>query len=699
MLTSVIILTYNKLDYTKACIESIRKHTESDTYEIIIIDNNSTDGTKEWLKSQSDIRVIFNSENVGFPKGCNQGIAVAIGDNILLLNNDVIVTHKWLENMLNCLYSDESVGAVGTVTNSAAYYTAIPVSYTNINEMHNFARQYNISDQTKWEERLKLIGYCMLIKKEVIDQIGLLDEIFTPGNFEDDDYSLRIRKQGFKLILCKDTFIHHYGSVSWRENIDGYTELLSSNEKKFMDKWGTNSSSYIIHNDLVDLIDMDKDSKLQILHIGCAAGGTLLKIKNKFKNSVLYGVEDNIHEFIEASKVSEKVYSSIIEALMDLENKKFDVLLITDWNYFSNLEIGINKLKKFLKPDGLLLASVLNATHYSFINSMILGRNPFLRNRHLSINDINKLFRGFKTSVKNVITSVLDEDEKQLDLYCSLSSSDMRSQYKTIKYIIFAQKYDEQLEKSILNIKNGIDIEDNLSILNSYSEEEVTNFIITHENEYSIQLLHKIAIMNFGQNYHDYVLPYLHKAYEIDPKNLDTIYNLGLILYSYNEKGLAKKYLKLLPNEQRDNEVKDILREIKKEEMKRNTELVYILRRIEHDINPEETKRKIVRFISNDYYQENEILETIQNQTINKEKVLNAIAIYAFESNLHDAIFPYLNRAYEINSKNNDTLFNLGFILAEYGHVETAISYIEKMDVIDQDAFDLLERIKGDRYG
>ena len=98
--TSIIILTYNNLNYTKECLDSIKKYTKEGTYEIIIVDNNSTDGTVEYLKSQPDLKVIYNKENMGFPKGCNQGISLASNSNdILLLNNDTIVTNNWLDNL------------------------------------------------------------------------------------------------------------------------------------------------------------------------------------------------------------------------------------------------------------------------------------------------------------------------------------------------------------------------------------------------------------------------------------------------------------------------------------------------------------------------------------------------------------------------------------------------------------------------
>ena len=77
--TSIVILSYNTLELTKTCIESIRAYTRDVPYEIIIVDNGSTDGSVKWLKRQKDLRCIFNEQNEGFPKGCNQGLAIACG--------------------------------------------------------------------------------------------------------------------------------------------------------------------------------------------------------------------------------------------------------------------------------------------------------------------------------------------------------------------------------------------------------------------------------------------------------------------------------------------------------------------------------------------------------------------------------------------------------------------------------------------
>ncbi len=145
--TSIIILTYNNLIYNNICIDSIRKYTQKDTYEIIVVDNNSTDGTREWLKEQKDIKVILNDENVGFPKGCNIGIDASLAENdILLLNNDTVVTPRWLDNLKTCVYSDDKIGAAASITNNCSNYQSINVPYIDIKDMIPFADDNNVSN-------------------------------------------------------------------------------------------------------------------------------------------------------------------------------------------------------------------------------------------------------------------------------------------------------------------------------------------------------------------------------------------------------------------------------------------------------------------------------------------------------------------------------------------------------------------------
>ena len=251
--TSIIILSYNTLIMLQMCIESIRGFTAPGTYELIVVDNASHDGSVEWLKEQSDIKCIFNKENKGFPIGCNQGMEIAAGSEILLLNSDVIVTPRWLEQLKCALYSSEKIGAVSCLTNKCSNFQQISVPYNtkniDIDGLMEFSEQFNHSDSSKWLPYYTLVGFCMLFRTSLYKKIGGLDEIFTPGNFEDDDYSIRIRMAGYQLLLCQDTFIHHFGSSSFvnpaseaeRINkINRYNALLEKNRNIFINKWNVN---------------------------------------------------------------------------------------------------------------------------------------------------------------------------------------------------------------------------------------------------------------------------------------------------------------------------------------------------------------------------------------------------------------------------------------------------------------------------
>lgn len=114
---SIVILSYNAKDMLKECIESIRRNNPSCSYELVIVDNASTDGIVDWLREQKDIVLQCNEENVGFPKGCNQGIELAEKENdIMLLNNDTIVTENalfWLRMAL----CEPEIGAAGSISN------------------------------------------------------------------------------------------------------------------------------------------------------------------------------------------------------------------------------------------------------------------------------------------------------------------------------------------------------------------------------------------------------------------------------------------------------------------------------------------------------------------------------------------------------------------------------------------------------
>lgn len=364
-LTSIVILSYNTLDYLKLCIESIRLFTQKGTYEIIVIENGSRDGSSEWLRKQLDIKCIFNKENKGFPKGCNQGMTIARGSEILLLNSDVIVTPRWLEQMKRALYSDNNVGAVSCVTNNCSNLQKIEVNYNNIDELIYFADKYNHSDQNKWLSYYVLVGFCFLMRKSVYEEIGEMDEEFTPGNYEDDDYSFRIRLAGYKLFVCHDTYIHHFGSGSFIKKrnsdeykiyIEKYQALLSRNKEYFCKKWNV-PNYYRISNipcdQLIELMQPNTD----VLLIGsyCMTEYLHLLYLNNMNVQIDYITDSEIEKILMHNELTIIYTDNILNTINDL-NKRYDMIIVSNkLSYMYNRDSLCKLLKKISKTGQIII--------------------------------------------------------------------------------------------------------------------------------------------------------------------------------------------------------------------------------------------------------------------------------------------------------------------------------------------------------
>lgn len=557
MKTSIIILTFNKLNYTKLCIESIRKYTQPGSYEMIVIDNFSSDETRAWLSAQSDLKIILNDSNLGFPKGCNQGIEIASGDYILLLNNDTVVTENWLINLLACINSDKSIGAVSCVTNNCSYAQEIPVEYKSLEEMQQFARGHNQTNPSLWEERLKLVGFCFLTKKSVVEKIGLLDECFTPGNYEDDDYSVRIRKAGYRLILCKDTFIHHFGSISFKEDGGFFQGLLGTNAKKFENKWGFDPvESQHIHFELTNLIDHGINDSFNILHVGCACGGTLLDIKNKYKMSRLYGADFNPHSASIASLIAEVRVMGNEKELPQYPHDFFDYIITTVLTEVGSPWELLRGIKQYLKPTGKILLSIPNLMHHSVVSGLLegyWGYNDFgvlnKKNiRFFTLREINKLLTEEGYYRIKPYSWMLPGDsknthlEKQLD---GIMPKNVIKQMHVYRYLIKAQKnHLPELLKIVIETK-----EMNSNVyekFNNYTDEEVIQAVLFSRNLNKVELLNTLGVLFFENAVYERVIPYFENALILDEKNHEALFNISYFLCFIGEDGSAKGFMQRL---------------------------------------------------------------------------------------------------------------------------------------------------------
>lgn len=235
-LTSIIMVTHNELSYTHQCLESVRFVTD-EPFELIVVDNGSTDGTVDYLRRNTDVTLIANPDNRGFPAAVNQGLAVARGEHVLLLNNDTLVTTGWLRRLLEALHSAPDVGLVGPVSNCVGSQQMVPVTYQDLSSLDGFAweRAQRFDRQRQSVDRL--VGFCLLLRRSLYDELGPLDEQFGIGNFEDDDYCRRALQSGYRLLIAQDSFVHHFGSRTFAATGVDYETLFRRNQGLFQTKW------------------------------------------------------------------------------------------------------------------------------------------------------------------------------------------------------------------------------------------------------------------------------------------------------------------------------------------------------------------------------------------------------------------------------------------------------------------------------
>lgn len=240
---SILILTYNNLLINQLCLISLYCNTTYPNFEVVVVDNASSDETPSWLRTfarkHPNLKVILNSENKGFAGGNNQAAKEASGEYLIFLNNDTVVTRGWVERLLKYIRRDPKIGLVGPVTNSTGNEARVQVSYITPGEMEAFAeRRANEMAGISFDIRM-LAFYCVLAQKAQFESIGGLDERFQVGMFEDDDLAVRYHQQGLRVVCAEDVFIHHFQGASFGKlDNDRYQKIFEENKGKYETKWG-----------------------------------------------------------------------------------------------------------------------------------------------------------------------------------------------------------------------------------------------------------------------------------------------------------------------------------------------------------------------------------------------------------------------------------------------------------------------------
>ncbi len=236
-LVSIVILNANGRKELETCLDSIARNTP-ESHEVIVLDNGSTDGSPDYLRGRNDVFLIESPINIGVAPGRAKAMAHARGRHIVLLDNDTVVTKGWIGKFLAHLDAEGRIGIVGPRSNYVSgAQVVLEAKYDDVAGLEEFAGKWYEAHRNQLTMSVRLVGFCMFIRREVLDKIGSIDASFGKFGFEDDDYAIRANLAGFKTVIADDVFIHHSGGPQGRGNSQ-YNTLLMEAWTRFKEKWG-----------------------------------------------------------------------------------------------------------------------------------------------------------------------------------------------------------------------------------------------------------------------------------------------------------------------------------------------------------------------------------------------------------------------------------------------------------------------------
>ena len=239
---SIVVVTFGNRELNELCLASLLSDTDYADFEVIVVDNASSDGTPQMLRALAEreprLRIVLNDDNRGFAAANNQGAALARGRYLCFLNNDTVVHGRWLATLIGHLRRHAHLGLVGPVTNAIGNEAKIPVGYEDLSGMPAWADAHCTAHRGELSDISMLAFFCVALPRHVWHIVGPLDERFGTGMFEDDDYNRRVRAAGFDVKLAFDAFVHHWQMASFKLlGNEEYLRIYRENQAQYASKW------------------------------------------------------------------------------------------------------------------------------------------------------------------------------------------------------------------------------------------------------------------------------------------------------------------------------------------------------------------------------------------------------------------------------------------------------------------------------
>lgn len=447
-LVSIVFVAYNNLEkLTKPAIECLLKYTQGIDYELILLDNGSTDETLAYFMHipYQRKKIIRVTKNVGAFYGQYKAFPHCKGKYIAILPNDILVTKNWLKNMLICAESDERIGLVTPLTDNCSNQQSVNLGYKDFEDMQEKAALFNQSNPKTWHERIRLMPILPLIRREAW-QLYHADHAFI-YNFADDDLSFQYRHQGYKLILCGDVFVHHEGSSVVGKNKEKYREDLVKGREIFrrkyhgVDAW-EDVNNYESH--LFDVFPFERvaiKSGVRILGIDVRCGTPILELKNKLK---VIGIDNaTLSVFFRDAKYWQDLKSICEgEVLCDriayfpeaVANNLFDYVMLGEpINSYENPYWLLRVIADKLLMNGLMTIKVKNLFNIEYF--VELEKNTQKEN---SVSKIN--IEEFEKTLNDNHCKIL---KKAAVIYKAITESDKAAVIERVRSMIGSENREE----------------------------------------------------------------------------------------------------------------------------------------------------------------------------------------------------------------------------------------------------------------
>lgn len=237
---SIIVLCHNDAHYLENCAKSIFKNTKDLRYELVLVDNNSKDNAAQIMKqikkwAPCPVKIIRTGENLFFAGGNYRGLQASSGRYVMYLNADTLVPPGWLKGMLALMDANPALGMVGPMTNSAVGPQFMKQGCPDFKKLDAW---HKVWAKTRPAAPLCvpwIIGFCVLMPKDLALKTGGFDRAYGPGGYEDYDLCLKLRLLGREIALAQNCYVHHFGGKGYA-GMD-YHALRATNQHLYWNTW------------------------------------------------------------------------------------------------------------------------------------------------------------------------------------------------------------------------------------------------------------------------------------------------------------------------------------------------------------------------------------------------------------------------------------------------------------------------------